>query len=90
MIFGGVELDLSFADLTAPAAIDITQIFGEVKLFIPNDWQVVHETTHFLSAVKDLRYLAGTPAPENNKILVLRGFSMLAAVEILPARVANI
>jgi predicted membrane protein len=90
LIFGGIELDLSFAGLTAPAAIDITQAFGEIKLFIPSDWQLVDDITHFLSVVKDHRFLPANAIPDNNKKLILRGFSALAAVEVLPARVANI
>lgn len=90
LIFGGIELDLSFADITAPAVIDITQAFGEIKLFLPIDWQLINEATHFLSVVKDVRFVAGAPNPNSNKILILRGFSTFAAVEVLPAHIANI
>lgn len=90
LIFGGVELDFSFADLTSPAAIDITQIFGEIKLFIPSDWQLVDDITHFLSVVKDHRFMPDDIIPDSNKKLILRGFSAFAAVEVLQARVANI
>jgi len=90
LIFGGVELDFSFADLTSPAAIDITQAFGEIKLFIPSDWQLVDDITHFLSVVKDHRFVPCNVTPDNNKQLILRGFSALAAIEVLPARAANI
>lgn len=90
LIFGGIELDFSFADIPSPAAIDITQAFGEIKLFIPSDWLLVDEITHFLSVVKDHRLIPGSYAPDNNKKLILRGFSALAAVEVQPARIANI
>lgn len=90
LIFGGVELDLSFADVTSPAVINITQAFGEVRLFVPAEWRLVHETTHILSVVKDLRFVTAEPNENSSKVLVLRGFSMFGAVEVLPARVANI
>lgn len=90
LIFGGVELDLSFAGLTAPAVIDITQAFGEIKLFLPPDWKLRDETTHILSVLKDHRYIPENPSADNNKVLILRGFSMFGAVEVQPARIANI
>ncbi len=86
LLFGEVELDLSFAGLTSPAVIDITQAFGAVKLYVPTDWQVIHQTTHLLSGIKENRFLAVAQNTDSEKILILRGISFLAEVKILPAR----
>ena len=89
LLFGEVELDLSFADLTSPAVIDITQAFGAVKLYVPTDWQVIHQTTHFLSSINDKYFIAVSRNTNSEKVLVLRGLSILAEVKVKPARFNN-
>jgi predicted membrane protein len=89
LVFGEVELDMSFADITSPAVIDITQLFGAIKLYVPTGWKVIHETTHIVSGVKDKRLPMDVP-DTNEKVLILRGISILGEVKVIPSRFANI
>jgi hypothetical protein len=85
IIFGAVELDCAHADLTT-AVIDVIQAFGEVKLFVPRGWRIENQINHFLSVVKDHRL----DARQNNeyaKLLLLKGFSTFAAIEIISSDV---
>jgi hypothetical protein len=81
ILFGAVELDMSYADVST-AVIDVTQAFGEIKLFVPLGWRIENNVTHFLSVVKDHRIDASQNF-QYTKRLVLKGFSTFAAFEIL-------
>ena len=89
LIFGGIELDFSYASPASPAIIDINQAFGEVKLFLPDDWFVDTQINHLLSVVKEHRFNPAQNA-SSGKVLVIKGFSVFAAIEINPARASNI
>ena len=89
LLFGGIELDFSYASPASPAIIDINQAFGEVKLFLPDDWFVDRQINHLLSVVKEHRFNPAQNA-SSGKVLVIKGFSVFAAIEINPARASNI
>ncbi len=80
VVFGGVELDLSNADIQKNATLSLGQIFGEVKLIIPADWQVQMEVTHFFSSIHDKRTNHDSSA--DAKVLVIKGFSIFGGIEI--------
>jgi predicted membrane protein len=81
-VFGNTELDFTQADLTGIAVLDISQAFGQVTIAIPIDWRVETEITHIASEMDDDRsYLIRTR--KSNKVLVLKGLSVFAAVEIV-------
>ena len=81
-VFGNTELDFTQADLTGIAILDISQAFGQVTIAIPIDWRVETEITHIASEMDDDRsYLIRTR--KSNKVLVLKGLSVFAAVEIV-------
>lgn len=81
-VFGNTELDFTQADLTGVATLDISQAFGQVTIAIPIDWRVETEITHIASEMDDDRsYLTRTA--KSNKVLVLKGLSVFAAVEIV-------
>ena len=50
-VFGGAELDFTQADITGRVMIDITQIFGGVKIIVPANWQVVSDIAAVLQAL---------------------------------------
>jgi hypothetical protein len=81
-LFGGTKLDFSYADLTGPAILDISQAFGETQITIPNDWRVETRVTHFCSVTEDNRQYSSL-VNSNNKVLVLKGISTFAVVDIL-------
>ena len=80
-IFGGAEIDFTQADITGRVIIDITQIFGGTKIIVPPHWQVVSDLAAVFAGVDDKR-IKNTATPNTDKILVLKGVSIFAGVDI--------
>lgn len=81
-LFGNTELDFTNADLSGVAVLDISQAFGQVSIAVPQDWRVEGDITHFASEMDDERsYLTRTS--KSNKVLIITGLSVFAAVEIV-------
>lgn len=80
-IFGGAELDFTQADIHGRVVIDITQIFGGTKIIVPANWQVVSDLAAVFAGIDDKRIRMNTPG-DTNKILVLKGVSIFAGVDI--------
>jgi len=80
-IFGGAELDFTQADINGRVIIDITQIFGGTKIIVPSHWQVVSDLAAVFAGVDDKR-MRTTASPNSEKILVLKGVSIFAGVDI--------
>jgi predicted membrane protein len=79
-IFGGAELDMTQADINGRVILDITQIFGGTKIVVPSNWQVVSDIAAVFASVDDKRIR--TTASGNDKILVLKGVSIFAGIDI--------
>lgn len=79
-VFGGTELDFTQADISGRVIIDITQIFGGTKLVVPSNWQVVSDVASVFAGVDDKRMRMAPPS--NEKVLVLKGTSIFAGVDI--------
>ena len=77
--FGGAEIDLSGADIESTARLDVSAIFGGVKLLIPGDWQVQNRATAVFGGVEDKRM---TPAAYGNKLLVIDGAAVFGGITI--------
>ena len=80
-IFGGAELDFTQADIDGRVYLDITQIFGGTKIIVPSNWQVVSDLAAVFASVDDKR-IKSTASNVNGKILVLKGVSIFAGVDI--------
>ncbi|HEY8928620.1 MAG TPA: LiaF domain-containing protein [Mucilaginibacter sp.] len=80
-IFGGAELDFTQADISGRVIIDITQIFGGVKMIVPPHWQVVPDIAAVFAGIEDKR-LKSTATAGSEKVLVLKGVSIFAGVDI--------
>ncbi|HEY4194936.1 MAG TPA: DUF5668 domain-containing protein [Mucilaginibacter sp.] len=80
-IFGGAELDLTQADISGRVVLDITQIFGGTKIVVPSNWQVVSDIAAVFASVDDKR-LRSTAGVGSEKILVLKGVSIFAGIDI--------
>jgi predicted membrane protein len=80
-IFGGSEIDMSQADLTEPAKLELTQVFGGTKLIVPSNWKVKIESAAIFGGVEDKRSVQNT-SPDPNKVLILTGTSIFAGIEI--------
>ncbi len=81
-LFGATELDFTHADLTGLAILDISQAFGEVTITVPNDWRIETDFSQLLAVVDDYRNNT-YQTKKSDKILMLKGVSVCASVEIL-------
>lgn len=80
-IFGGSEIDLTQADMTSPAIMEITAIFGGATLIIPSNWAVKSEAVTIFGGIGDKRKIF--PHHEGpSKTLVLKGTMVFGGIEI--------
>jgi len=79
-VFGGTEIDFTMADINGRVTIDVTQIFGGVKLVVPSHWQVVADVASVFASTDDKRHPVGQQSPD--KILVIKGTSIFAGIDI--------
>ncbi len=78
---GGAEIDFTQADIQKRVVLDVTMVFGGLKLTVPSNWDVKNEVTAVFGSVEDKRTVAATnfdPA----KVLVLSGTAVFAGIEI--------
>jgi predicted membrane protein len=84
-IFGGVELDLSDANIQGDeAAMEINAIFGGIELRIPETWQVAFRGTPIFGGISD-KTRSGRAVnvdDPSRKVLVLTGAVIFGGVEI--------
>jgi predicted membrane protein len=84
-IFGGVELDLSRAEMQQPQAeLEVNAIFGGVELRVPRTWQVVSSGQAIFGGYDDKTGMADDPGPGEpaRKILMLTGSVIFGGVDI--------
>jgi predicted membrane protein len=80
-IFGGTELDLTRADFTGVATLELTTIFGGTKLIVPSNWSIKSEVVTVFGGMEDKRNMQTlTDNPE--KILRLSGTVIFGGIEI--------
>lgn len=80
-IFGGTELDLTRADLTGTATLELITIFGGTKLIIPSNWTLKSQAAIIFGGIEDKRSVTPT-ADGTEKILLLKGTVMFGGVDI--------
>lgn len=79
---GGCELDLSRADIAhSPAVIDIFVMWGGVEIYVPDGWEVVGELTPVMAGLE----IKVRSAARSDRRLVIRGFALMAGVEVKSA-----
>jgi predicted membrane protein len=80
-IFGGTELDLTRADFTGVATLELTTIFGGTKLIVPSNWSIKSEVVTVFGGMEDKRNMQTiTDNPE--KVLKLVGTVIFGGIEI--------
>ena len=80
-IFGGVELDLTGAQIAGDiATLDLTVLFGGVQLKVPPDWTVNIEITPRFGAVENKR--RDPPPGESTGELIITGTVTFGGVEV--------
>lgn len=80
-VFGGTEINFSKADFESTATIDVSVVFGGVKLILPPHWDLVIQTTNIAGGIDDKRRKEG-PVVENPKTLILTGSVIFGGLEV--------
>jgi predicted membrane protein len=82
-IFGGMELDLTKANL-APgrSELEIACIFGGATFIVPDDWFVTIEVTPVLGGFNDSRKLSPGRTVDPSKQLVIKGAVVFGGGEV--------
>jgi predicted membrane protein len=81
-VFGGNEINLSQADFTGEAVIDITCVFGGVTLIVPSHWKVKSDLTSVFGGIDDQRPSMVLESISEDKVLVLKGACVFGGIEI--------
>lgn len=77
-IFGGIELDLTDADIKDGSVIDVTVFCGGIDIIVPNDVIVVNDVRGVLGESSDNR----APNASAKKKFHVRGESIMGSFEI--------
>ncbi|MGV3589929.1 MAG: LiaF transmembrane domain-containing protein [Adhaeribacter sp.] len=78
---GGAEINLSQADIQGRVILDVTQVLGGTKIIVPPHWDVISEVAAVFGGVEDKRFLQAGVI-DHNKILIIRGTSLLGGIDI--------
>ncbi|MEP6713039.1 MAG: DUF5668 domain-containing protein [Ferruginibacter sp.] len=81
-IFGGVEIDLTQAEIKSPVVIKLELIFGGAKLVVPAHWSVQNEIEGVFHGVDDKRKFNPDASLNPEKVLILKGSAVFGGVEI--------
>ncbi len=81
-VFGGTEINLLQADFEKTIDLEVTVIFGGLKLIVPQNWEVRSEVTSILAGVEDKRYSAVEVLPEDKRV-ILTGTVIFGGVDIV-------
>ena len=79
-VMGGTELDLTQADFTGFARLDVTQLMGGTKIIVPPHWEVRSEVTAIFAGFEDKRQHPAVVNPD--KVLILSGTSIMGGIEL--------
>lgn len=77
-VFGGVELDITRAQINEEAVIRASAIFGGIDIFIPNDVNVKVKATPIFGGVSNKK----SNSQNNQKTIYIDAFCMFGGVEI--------
>jgi len=81
-VFGGSEINFMQADINGRAEIELVQIFGGTKLIVPPNWHLQSEELVCIFGGVDDKRNPSALAPENQKVLVLKGTVIFGGIDI--------
>lgn len=80
--FGGVEINLTQADINGTATIEVVQLFGGTKIIVPPHWKVLtDELVCVFGSLEDKRQVAGSIV-DGTKTLVLKGTCIFGGIDL--------
>jgi hypothetical protein len=81
-VFGGVEINLTQAEIIGRVPIEIVQIFGGTKLIVPSHWKIdTEEVVSVFGGLNDKRQVQNT-VMDPSKVLVLKGTTFFGGIDI--------
>ena len=80
-VMGGTELNFSQSDIKGEVPIQLTQVFAGTKIVVPSDWDVRSDIVAIFGGIEDKRSIENS-AINPEKVLVLKGMSIFAGIEI--------
>ncbi|MEJ7643824.1 MAG: hypothetical protein WKF87_04470 [Chryseolinea sp.] len=81
-VFGGIEVNLTQADIQGRVVVELVQVFGGAKLIVPAHWKVeTEEMVSIFGGLNDKRVLHNA-VTDPSKVLVLRGTSIFGGIDI--------
>jgi len=80
-VFGGADINFTQADFHEVVSLDVTAVFGGIKLIVPPNWAIKSNVTALFGSVEDKRGHM-IPTGEIQKTLVLDGTAMFGGIEI--------
>lgn len=70
VLFGGIELDFTQAALADnKAAVELTVVFGGIDIWVPNDWEVVIDSSSIFGGVED-KHRTVTPTEKKGTLFI--------------------
>lgn len=81
-VMGGAEINLTQADIQGRAILEINNIFGGTKLYVPSNWEVISDAMVILGGVEDKRQMIPGSNPNPDKMLVIQGACVFGGIEI--------
>jgi predicted membrane protein len=81
-VFGGIDIDLSQADIQGEVVLRLDVAFGGVKLIVPPHWTIKNEVQGLFHGVEDKRNFNTTTGVDFNKVLFLKGSVVFGGVDI--------
>ena len=81
VMFGSADLDLTQADFTGVATLQLDILMGEAKLLVPSHWDIRTEVTNIAAGLEDKRMFR-EGAIDSTKVLVLKGTIAFGSLEI--------
>jgi predicted membrane protein len=82
-VFGGIELDLTKANLAPGASeLEIACVFGGATIIVPDDWYVTIQVTPILGGFSDSRKLNPGRSVDSSKHLLIKGAVIFGGGEV--------
>jgi len=81
VVFGGIEINMTQADIKGKVYLQISQVFGGTELIVPSNWKVQNEISAVLGSVEDERVVNNSYI-DSDKVLVLKGSSIFGGITI--------
>ena len=79
-IFAGTEINMMHADMSEPAVLEVTQLFGGSTIIAPAHWVIQPEMAAIFGGIEDKRFT--NAMPDSSKVLYIRGTSLFGGITI--------